>query len=365
MPRTEPPEADEVEVSLLGPGKGEALVLHLGFNDWVVVDSCIHRDTRQNAVIEYLDSLAVKTADVRLLVASHAHDDHIKGFSTLVETYPDALVACSSATTAEEFFALLEQDLQFIELRHSVYKEFNRMFDLMSRRQIGSPGYTYTWAFEARDLWTRPSSATAPLARVRSVSPSDLALTRAKQAFASMVAAEGERPRVPQRDPNELAVAVWVHVGELRILLGSDLKNGPTGCGWNRVVAASLTNGERASVFKVAHHGDPRADCPQVWSDLLEPEPTAIVAPYRPSRRPRPEDLDRLCRRTEKTYVTAHPGFRLSKGEARTAAASLSDLAFDVRESDGRAGHIRLRRKADASGPWNVELFPPARRACA
>jgi hypothetical protein len=192
-----------------------------------------------------------------------------------------------------------------------------------------------------------------------------VAVTPAKQAFASLAAAAGKGPFIPQHDPNELAVSVWIEVGELRMLLGSDLKNGPAGCGWTRVVAAALTNGERASVFKVSHHGDPRADHPGVWSDLLESNPTAIVAPYRPSHRPRPEDLSRLCMKTDETYVTAHPGFRLAKGIPRIAAASLSDLASNIRETDRHAGHVRLPRSWDGRSPWSVELFQPARRACA
>lgn len=365
MTRSRAPQLEEVEVSLLGPGTGEAVVLHLGAGDWIVIDSCMHRDTRENAVVEYLNLLRVEPDKVRLLVASHAHDDHITDFANLVETFPKALVACSIATTAEEFFALLEQDVHFGELRHSVYQEFNRIFDLMQMRRTGSPGYTYTWAVETRELWRRSTTAAAPLAGVKALSPSDVAVTRSKQAFASMAASAGKIPTIPQHDPNELAVALWVEVGNVRILLGSDLKNGPAGCGWTRVVTAALTNGERASVFKVPHHGDPRADHQGVWADLLEPKPTAVVAPYRPSHRPRVEDLLRLCGRTDETYVTAHPGFRLTKGLSRTAAASLGDLALNVRETDRHAGHVRLRCRWDGLSPWSVELFPPARRACA
>ncbi len=91
-------------------------------------------------MVEYLDLLGVEPGDVRVLIASHAHDDHITDFATLVETYPDAVVACSTATTSEEFFALLEQDVHFLELRHAVYREFNRIFDLMRERRTDRQG---------------------------------------------------------------------------------------------------------------------------------------------------------------------------------------------------------------------------------
>lgn len=363
--RSSPPEHDEVEVSLLGPGKGEAVILHLGNREWIVIDSCLHRDTRQNAVLEYLQVLGVRPGEIRLVVASHAHDDHIGDFASLVEAFPDAQVVCPVATTSEEFFGLLEQDVHLAELRHTVYTEFQRIFDLMQERQAVTPGYTYTWAIEDRDLWSREAAGGVPAATVRALSPSDMSVTRSKQAMAALTAAAGARPTIPQRDPNELAVAVWVEVGALRLLLGSDLKNGPAGCGWSRVVGATLTHNQSASVFKVAHHGDPSADHPGVWENLLDVEPLALLAPYRPSHRPRREDLERICKRTSNTYITAHPGFRLSPGVARSSAALFSDLAFGVRESDRHAGHIRLRRKWDGSVPWMVELFPPARPACA
>ena len=364
MTRGSPPEHNEVEVSVLGPGTGEAVILHMGNDDWVVVDCCRHRDTEENAVVEYLGLLGIDTTRVRLLVASHAHDDHINGFAALVETFGSAIVACSAATTAEEFFALLEQDQHLGPLRHSVYTEFNRIFDVMLQRQTGAPAYTYTWAFEGRELWSRPEVDDVPAATVWALSPSDLAVTRSKQAFASLAAAAGQTPTVPQRDPNELAVAVWAQVGSAQILLGSDLTRGPNGCGWMRVVSGSVAKGEHASVFKIAHQGDPKADYPLIWSELLTPDPVAVVAPYRPSRRPRPDDVERLCRRTENTFLTANPGWRISAGSARIAAASLAHLAMNVRETDRHAGHVRLRLKYDAFGPWNVELFPPAQGAC-
>jgi len=34
------PEKDEIEVSIFGPGYGECIVIHIGNNEWVVID-CI------------------------------------------------------------------------------------------------------------------------------------------------------------------------------------------------------------------------------------------------------------------------------------------------------------------------------------
>ncbi len=37
------PEPDEIEVSLIGPGYGESVLVHLGDGEWVVADSCVEK----------------------------------------------------------------------------------------------------------------------------------------------------------------------------------------------------------------------------------------------------------------------------------------------------------------------------------
>lgn len=37
----EPPGAGTLEVTLLGPGYGETVLVHFGSNRWLIVDSCL------------------------------------------------------------------------------------------------------------------------------------------------------------------------------------------------------------------------------------------------------------------------------------------------------------------------------------
>lgn len=74
-----PPAADEVEVTLFGPGFGEAIAVHLGEGSWMLVDSCIDPDSKGPASLTYLDRLNVNPANVKAIIASHWHDDHVRG----------------------------------------------------------------------------------------------------------------------------------------------------------------------------------------------------------------------------------------------------------------------------------------------
>ena len=64
------PEDDEIEITLLGPGRGECCVLHVGGGEWLVIDSCVTQ-TGHPAALFYLESLGVSPTAVRWIVATH------------------------------------------------------------------------------------------------------------------------------------------------------------------------------------------------------------------------------------------------------------------------------------------------------
>jgi len=61
-----PPAADEIEVTLFGPGYGEAIAVHLGEGVWLLVDSCVDPDSKAPASGTYLEGFGVDPSQVRL-----------------------------------------------------------------------------------------------------------------------------------------------------------------------------------------------------------------------------------------------------------------------------------------------------------
>src|SRR5436309_15234412 len=126
------PDPDEFEVSLFGPGIGESIVLHVGAGEWIIVDSC--RGNRGAAAVEYLVEIGVAiTTSVKLIVATHWHNDHVRGLSDIVQRCHGAEFLCSPALFHAEFLALAEL---WDELEHSrsavselyrVIKHFERL----------------------------------------------------------------------------------------------------------------------------------------------------------------------------------------------------------------------------------------------
>jgi hypothetical protein len=363
------PADDTIEVSLFGPGYGESCLIHFTGGDWMIVDSCLDQRSGQNPTLAYLDRIGVAAdSAVRLVVASHAHDDHIAGLADIVEKCTTAEFVCSVALTKSEFFALLEADEMLSDvMRQSSYKEFRAINDVLQARATGRRRWpAYTWAIADRPIYVR-QTGTERAIRVTALSPSDEAVTRALAYFAELRPVAGSEPgRVASADPNTLTAALWVEIGDSRVLLGGDLLAGPgQGCGWNAIMSSDFRPQERAEVFKVPHHGAPNAHHAGVWAEMLIDNPIALLTPFRRLKRPRPtpSDTSRICSLTDRAYITAQARRPSQPAAIRRTAAQLSRIAREVREPEGSAGHIRARL-AHGSDRWTIDLADPALPLC-
>ena len=361
---TDPPGSDVIEVSLFGPGVGESVLVHLGRDNWIVVDCCIDRIDGKIPVLRYLEEIGVDyESSVSMIVATHAHDDHTAGISTLVEKCPSAMFVCSSALTTEEFFKTLSLDKALeLLIRQSAYSEYRKVFEIV-RRRSKSGQVAIRRATELRNLLSIAADGHNPAVSVVALAPSDHAVTRSIDALARHVAMQlGTRRRLSSFDPNEASVALWIEVGDKIILLGADMLNGPVNCGWEGVLTAfQPASDRRASLFKVAHHGSPGADYDGVWDRLVGDSPVALLTPYwRGSVRiPGVLDRGRIRSRADRAFITATAEPKSPK-PVKNVAAQLSQVAQRVRPAYTRCGQIRARsRLGDTT--WKVETFPPAK----
>lgn len=329
----------------------------------MVVDSCT--DQRSGAVppLDYLRSLEIDVAtQVELVVATHSHNDHFAGISRIYEVCTQAKFVWPTAATTEEFAAFVELDGTLpSSLRRSAYSEYRAVMNIADDRQAASKGQRQMkYALQDRLIFERDQTETCPSITVRSLSPSDEAVTRAQRVHASRLYGLDAHRRVLNIDPNYLAVALWIQCGERSLLLGADLLNGPAGCGWATVLE-TFTPNNAASLIKIPHHGSPNAQSDMVWSELLSVDPVSIVTPYRGSQTPRPapDDVQRIKGHTKHAYATAATSLPASPRSARAAASALQGLASNVRDVWGSVGQVRCRLKAGAD-TWEVELSPPA-----
>jgi len=111
------PQPHELDVVVFGPGVGESILLHLGESDWFVIDSCKYPGEKTPAALKYLPSIGVDpSVSVKRILATHWHDDHIKGLaiSYLVAGRGTESVASSRARPCDRRGCVSSRDDRFL-----------------------------------------------------------------------------------------------------------------------------------------------------------------------------------------------------------------------------------------------------------
>ena len=184
-----PPDPDEVEVSLFGPGFGECVLVHLGNQEWLIVDSCKdQRSTRQPA-LTYLAEMGLEaSAAVRVVLVSHWHDDHVRGISEVVAECITAEFWVSSALRSEELLLMSGLYGSDRASKHNPFQEFYWVMERLRIRAMGRQRLPLiNLATESRVLWHRPATRSAPEAEIIAFSPSSVSDYVARQAIANLL----------------------------------------------------------------------------------------------------------------------------------------------------------------------------------
>jgi beta-lactamase superfamily II metal-dependent hydrolase len=365
-----PPAPHQIEVSIFGPGKGESIVAHLGDGDWMVVDSCLNRKTDEPVALEYLRLLDVDVATkVKMVVATHWHDDHIRGLSKVFEMAKSARFVDSAAFKR----SLLSQVVEFgsqTGANASVTEEYSVIHRILrDRRQKGEKRESVgpMQAVANMKLLSLSDSSRTVTAEVVALSPSSGTLNHSNAELEDALRLFKERRRPTRQGPNQLCVVLWVKVGALQAILGADLEHvaGVTE-GWSAIIGSTERPAGTAAMFKVPHHGSKTAHSDECWEKLLASDPIAVVTPYAQSRLPTDADLKRLCDCTTQLYLTSD--YRNYKASHRdhTVEKMLRRRAKKLRPLEGNMGHVRLRADSrNENSKFEIELFEGAARKCA
>lgn len=360
-----PPGHDEFEVSLFGPGYGESSVVHLGNGKWLINDSCLSSDKKSPAALLYLSRLGVDVSqDVRIVIASHWHDDHIRGLSQIVNECDGAEFCCSSALQSDEFLALVRAGARDSSKLGSGVRELSQIIcTLTDRNERGIP--SVRWARSDSLIWRHGEIDSV---EVHTLAPSDASQTHSLLEIANLAQqVQQTRNRIPKLEQNSTSVVVWIDFGVDRVLLGADLETTSNDVhrGWRAICNSNTRPRGRAGVYKVAHHGSVTGHHDQLYGLVLEDTPMSILAPFRRGSVQLPTDQDRvrICRLSSGAYSTVEPNTARSKQRDNVVARTIREMGIRVELIDPRCGQVRLRRRV-GDPRWNVALFDSAGSLC-
>jgi len=363
------PSPNEVEISIFGPRYGECILIHVGDNDWVLVDSCIDPISKKPASIAYLKELKINPSDsIKLIVATHWHDDHIRGLYESIKECGKATFVFSGALRPKEFMTLIKAygNRPMMNVETSGIQEFYDIISFLhnNKREKGLLDNQIKFAVSEKCLWRKNNEASALNCEVHSLAPSDASLLLSKVKIADLLPQEpSTKGRLVSQGPNHTAVVLWISISDISILLGSDLEETvDPDTGWSVIVESNTRPAGRASIFKIPHHGSKNAHNPIVWQDMLKEESISLLTPFVQGnvQLPTKQDIRRICTRCNKAYITAKPIIKRRKRE-KIVEQFVSGATRSIRPLFGSYGQVRLRSSIETGlHDWKIDLIGDA-----
>lgn len=366
-----PPKKEESEITLIGTGGGygECVIIKGGENNWIVVDSCINPKTKKSLPIEYLEEVGVNIKnDVKLIICTHWHDDHIKGLADLLDIADNAKFCFAKATDGEKFLLFVSLDYKKAsKSSNSTTLEFNRCIEIAKdkKRQLVS-------AVCDKPLFRDNFSVNK--FEVIALSPSDQTLNDFDTEISKLITDFGEHSnkQIVINTPNDKSIAILIKLGEEIVILGSDLEatENPQK-GWLHVINHSIEIGtlrainKKSTLFKIPHHGSENGYHDDIWHILLNDKPISKITPWNKNKKlPQAEMITKYKGMTDKLYITSNRFFgKPKKRESldksiekfiKAERPSLEEVKFHL-------GIVRSRIDHSNDSPtWNTELFGAA-----
>lgn len=358
-----PPEDNEIEISVFGPGYGESILIHTGNNNWFIVDSCVDPILKEPSPLIYLKRINVDPGlAVKQVIATHWHDDHIRGLSEIVKSCSGAEFICSAAIRVKEFIEIINVYGSRALMESSGVDEFWKILETLQKRAklLGCRYIPPTFAVANRPLWQNSDCS------IYSLSPSDASILATQLEFTRFFPRHREpKRRLIATTPNRTSIVLWIVVGDFIILLGSDLEEtSDPKIGWSIIVESTLRPQGKASFFKIPHHGSETAHHSNVWSEMLQTDVVAVLTPYEngSTKLPTISDINRICSLTGHAYSTTVPGKKRTIKRDKTVERTIRETVRNIRQLNSSIGHVRFRIKSPDH--WDVGLFGDALALC-
>lgn len=373
-----PPSPGELTLYAFGPGFGEAMVVHLPDGLWMVVDCCVHDGV--NLPLALLDAFDVEQID--LLVLTHPDLDHIRGIDALLtRKRVDRVWRYPHGHMVRDFLALqLKREGPHPDRRLASLFQFHQALHAAIERgeiEVHSGGVdALRWSGRAEQYEVACVAPTAFDAhRMGRQFDAVLDLHRggvepSERLLAFLCGERGWSDR-----PNAVSLALAIHWGDVRLVLGGDVECGTEhpSSGWKGIVRRLMGDGRRPdrrallrdpALVKVAHHGSGGAFAREAW-DLhthSRPVPLGLIMPFEAHRLPDLGTLLHLGERVGEVVLTGEvDAERLDKAGWHRAGPASPDLEAPVFAlSFGSDGTFTAARFGDRAAYFSRSPAPPA-----
>ncbi|MBR9893827.1 hypothetical protein GYB14_19200 [bacterium] len=341
------PKEDEISVTFFGPGFGESIAIHVGDRNWIIIDSCLN-DGKEPAALAYLTQIGVDiSTEVKLIMATHWHDDHIKGLSKTLEACASSAFAMPISMCKREFLTFLYayENQPKLALGRGGTEILNCMKQLKAREK------KFVVQDKVVQVWDSETLSHGKRVELIAVSPSEKRVEDFLRAIGSFLDGIPERPsmtsppksRIHTSNKNDLSIATVLTIGDFALLFGADVEE--SGCadyGWSNIVTSRIGRVPKPHIYKVAHHGSIGAHHDDIWREILEDQPISVVTPWVLGGNFLPQDRDkaRIKSLSGRTFVTSSERLSLKKRYERDRLKMIERSGVKVNGCIYRSGSV-------------------------
>lgn len=334
-------------------------MIHIGSGQWIIIDCCSD-ESGHPAPLTYLNKIGVSADNVKIIIATHWHDDHIKCMSNLLCACKNAKFCMSNILEKKEFLAFIDRSNRKLSTDKfsSGVEELSGVIDELETR-----GLVPAYANQDKRIGNIAAGklAHSKAVEIWTLSPTDTSISRFLTEIASKLPKEKEtKRRAASIKPNETSVVVYISIGDdLAILLGADLEEKKYKS-WSEILSSSGRPMIKASLFKIPHHGSITAHHDDVWSEMLN-NPICVLTPWnRSSKLPAIGDVKRILHHSDKSFSTKNIVRNKRKKRDASVQKKIDDISKSVSVVSKEVGIVRSRIDMSVESDWSVNLFSGA-----
>ena len=402
---------DELEVTLIGgsSGYGESVVVRYGNNEWAIVDSCVDVIKQTCLPVAYLKEIGVNIKEqVKYVICTHWHDDHIQGLHKVLDECSDDVVFCVAIASERLKFLYEIERSNLYEPDRGVRKELILAMDKVKEKGIQvkrllqdlpvfqtdecvckalSPSQKELEIF-FEELAHAVSDQGQVLEQKEKLSVlSDDVIENADEIseeifaaletesgineeelseydFADLEKLKGNK-KVVKPNINDRSVALLFTAKGHHIVLGADLEvSSDCESGWQSVNDCLSMKGVNAGIFKIAHHGSNTGYYELFLRNHIKPTATGKLTTWIKGKKVRPEKdtLSKYHQYLSKLYITTDPAYLTGKFTTPDYRNVMEETTESIVDIKNQIGIVQSRLDLNSgTDEWSTRVYGSAK----
>lgn len=406
-----PAGPEEAEVTLIGgsAGFGESVVVRYSKDEWAIIDSCVDTITQTCLPIAYLVDIGVKVKEqVKYVICTHWHDDHIRGLHDVLEACSNDVIFCVAIASEKLKFLYEIQRGNLYEPDRGVRKELILTMDKVKEKGIKvkrllqdlpvfemgsckchalSPSQkelemffnelAYAISEQGQVLSQKEMLSSVPTADIESAD--DIS----DEVFATLEADAGIEPasftesdyqdlerlkedsKSSKPNINDRSVALLFNIQGHHVVLGADLEvSSDSECGWQSVNDCDCMRDVNAGIFKVPHHGSSTGYYEMFLRNHIKSTATGKIATWITGRKVRPEKktLGKYYNYLNKLFITTDPSYLTGKFSSPEYKSYMEETTESIVDIKNQIGIIQSRLDLSSeSDEWTTTVYGSAK----